>query len=158
MTDQENTTSEIQKPKATRGPAKKPKAKSAEGFDRLTPNRGGDRIGIGSQQNLEGLEKLVDSGMKGYCFLEGRVEAAFQGGYELVRDRDGNHVTRVSVPDKLYLMQIPIEMWEADQKAKHKNAVAAMAESAKIDESKGEYGGTSGRSVEATASDSPLFS
>ena len=128
-------------------------------FDDLKPNRGDDRIGIGSQKRLANVEKYITSGHKGYLFREERVEGAFAGGYELVRDRHGVAVTRSSGEDLLYLMQIPIEMWEQDQVKKHGAAVDAMAEAAMIDGSKGEYTqDQSGRAAVVTGvSSDPLY-
>lgn len=130
-------------------------------FNKMEPNRGDDRIGMGSQKRLGGVEKYISKGFKGYMFKTERVEAAFGGGYGLVKDEDGVNITRVSGDDKLYLMQIPIEMWEKDQKAKHQKAVDAMAEAATIDPYKGERSHTNSpesRAIEVTGTGSdPLF-
>jgi hypothetical protein len=130
-------------------------------FNKMVPRRDGDRIGIGSQKRLGGVEKYISPGFKGYMFKTERVEAAFGGGYGLVKDEDGVNITRVSGDDKLYLMQIPIEMWEKDQKAKHQKAVDAMAEAATIDPYKGERSHTDSpqnRAIEVTGTGTdPLF-
>lgn len=128
-------------------------------FDDLKPRRGEDRISSGSQDKLGNAKTFIAPGHNGHFFLEKNVEGAFVGGYELCRDRHGLAVTRGSGEDMLYLMQIPLELWESDQKARNQVAIDAMAEAAIIDESRGEYAlGQSGRSVEVTGmGEDPLF-
>ena len=106
---------------------------------RLVPMRGEERIPIGQQRILDGLEKHVKPGFKGHCFLEKNVEGAFQGGYELVRKNDGAEVCVVKGHEKLFLMQIPQDLWDQDQRAKADAAIDMMRQNASIKASNREY-------------------
>jgi hypothetical protein len=131
-------------------------------LDRIKPNRDTDRVAIGSQANLSGVEPYIKKGFVGYWHLLQSVEAAANGGYGIARDHAGNIVRRPAGngDNELILMEIPRAMWDKDQAAKNKTAIDAMAEAAKIDTSKSEYSGTndSTKSVEATGlGNSPLY-
>lgn len=106
---------------------------------RLIPIRGEDRIPIGQQRILLGLIKYIKPGYNGHCFLEKNVEGAFGGGYELVRKNDGNEVCIVRGSEKLFLMQIPEDLWNKDQQAKVDSAIDMMRQNASIKASNREY-------------------
>ncbi len=126
---------------------------------RHTPRRGEDRIPLHAQKRLDNVNQYLKKGHTPYWFLSADTERAADGGYGMVKDRSDNNITRVSGDDKLYLMEIPTEYYVADQKAKHKRAVDAMAQAVTINESSGEYSeAQSGRALEVTGQGTdPLF-
>ena len=106
---------------------------------RHTPRRGEERIPLHSQKRLDNVNQYLTPDHTAYWHLSADTERASMGGYAMVKDRTGNNIFRVSGDDKLYLMEIPTEYYEQDQKAKHMRAVDAMAEAVKINPNGGEY-------------------
>ncbi len=129
-------------------------------LERIKPNRGDDRVSMGSQANLSNVIQFIQEGFTPYWHLTKEVEAAANGGYGIVRDNAGNIVRRPAGDgtNELILMEIPSDIWDRDQRSKRQKAIDAMGEAGKIDESKQEYSltGTDQSVVATSISTSPF--
>ncbi len=123
----------------------------------LRPVRGEDRIPAGLQKNLGGWEQYIKKGFVGYGWLEGDIQRALKGGYEFCKDEKNNNVYRPSGEDRLVLMQLPKELYDQDQKAKHQTAIETMAEAARIDPRKDQYGDSEHAVTVTGTGPDPLF-
>lgn len=113
--------------------------------DRESAAHGGKRptrIPLGAKRQTLGIPQYVLDRLKAedkhpHWILEndkGRLQAAYQAGYEHVVDAQGNNIYRLSGGRNQFLMALPNQYYREDKELKKQKAAASLGKEASIGE------------------------